>query len=279
MPWDLPAILALTTLLLICVVLTSSNIPRIILGLPFILFCPGYVLLVALFPRRGSLASAERVVLSFVLSMAVVPLLGLVLNFTWEISQYPILITVAAFVGCLCAVAYVRRARLPMEEQFRPHLTLQTPRLQPLAGRDRILAAFLAVLVVGAAAALIYVAARPRNTEHFTDFYVLGMSGTAGYYPSEIVVGASADVTIGIVNREGEVVSYQVRVLFGGSEVKTVDGISLLDGAAWEETIVLAPTAAGDNQQVQFLLYRANESEPYRELHLWIDARDPSAVQ
>lgn len=276
-PWDLLAILALTALLLICVVLTSSNIPRIMLGLPFLLFLPGYVLLSALFPGRARLEGTERVALSFVLSMAIVSLLGLLLNFVWEVSLYPVLTSVAAMVACMTALAYFRRARLPPQEQYRPHLNLRIPPMQPMSRRDRILAACLAILLVGAIGVLVYVAGRPRNIQHFTDFYVLGASGAVSSYPSEIVLGTHAEVTIGTVNREGEEVTYHLRVLLNKSEVEAANGVTLADGATWEETVTLTPIVAGDDQQVEFLLYRADESEPYRRLHLWIDVRDPSA--
>jgi len=49
---------------------------RIILGLPLVLFLPGYSLIAALFPRKDDLDGIERVALSFGLSIAIVPLIG-----------------------------------------------------------------------------------------------------------------------------------------------------------------------------------------------------------
>ena len=73
-------------LLIFIIALFPSSVLRIILGLPFILFLPGYTLTAALFPRRTDLGSIERVALSFGLSIAVVPLIGLILNYTpWGI--------------------------------------------------------------------------------------------------------------------------------------------------------------------------------------------------
>ena len=66
----------LTILLIIIITVIPSNILRIVLGLPFLLFFPGYTLIAALFPRRDALDSVERVALSFGLSMAVVILLS-----------------------------------------------------------------------------------------------------------------------------------------------------------------------------------------------------------
>ncbi len=69
-------------MLVAIIILFPSNILRIILGLPFLLFFPGYTLVAALFTRKEGMGSIERVALSFGLSIAVVPLIGLILNYT-----------------------------------------------------------------------------------------------------------------------------------------------------------------------------------------------------
>jgi uncharacterized membrane protein len=48
---------------------------RIILGLPLVLFLPGYSLIAVLFPRKDDLDAIERIALSFGLSSAITPLL------------------------------------------------------------------------------------------------------------------------------------------------------------------------------------------------------------
>jgi uncharacterized membrane protein len=78
---DLHLINALA-LALIGVVTLLPDIPlRVALGTPFVLFFPGYTLISALFPKKKDLNSIERVALSLGLSLAVVPLIGLGLNY------------------------------------------------------------------------------------------------------------------------------------------------------------------------------------------------------
>jgi len=90
---------------------------RVILGLPFILFFPGYVLMLALFPRKERMSGIERVVLSFGLSIAVVPLLGLILNYTWwGITLESILYSMASFIFIISVIASNRRKRLGERE-------------------------------------------------------------------------------------------------------------------------------------------------------------------
>ena len=86
---------------------------RIILGLPLVLFLPGYALIAALFPRKDDLDGIERVALSFGLSIAIVPLLGLALNYTpFGIRLSPVFTVLSVFTISLAICAYVRRRRI-----------------------------------------------------------------------------------------------------------------------------------------------------------------------
>ena len=88
----------------------SETMLRNILGLPLVLFLPGYALIAALFPAKSDLDGIERTALSFGLSIAVVPLIGLGLNYTpWGIRPLPILISLSAFTFIMCGLAYLRR--------------------------------------------------------------------------------------------------------------------------------------------------------------------------
>jgi len=92
---------------------------KIILGLPLVLFLPGYALIAALFPRKDDLDGIERIALSFGLSIATVPLLGLALNYTpFGIRLSPILIVLSVFTISLAMGAYARRSIIPEEDRF-----------------------------------------------------------------------------------------------------------------------------------------------------------------
>jgi uncharacterized membrane protein len=96
---------ALATTLIVLLV-PSAEPARIALGLVFVLFLPGYVLVAALYPRKDDLDPVERLALSLGLSIAVVPLIGLALNYSpWGIRLDPILAFLTLFIVLAASVA------------------------------------------------------------------------------------------------------------------------------------------------------------------------------
>jgi hypothetical protein len=89
---------------------------RWVLGSVFVLFIPGYVSVEALFPKGRELDGIERLALSVGLSLALVPLVGLLLNYTpWGIRLDPIMASLTILTIGLALVAFARRFRLSVE--------------------------------------------------------------------------------------------------------------------------------------------------------------------
>jgi len=85
------------------------NSVRWILGSIFVLYLPGYTLIQLLFPRGSELDGLERFALSIGLSLAVVPLIGLLLNYSpWGIRLAPITASLGAFTIILAIAAGTR---------------------------------------------------------------------------------------------------------------------------------------------------------------------------
>jgi uncharacterized membrane protein len=85
------------------------NAVRWVLGSVFVLYIPGYSLIQLLFPKGKEMDSLERFALSIGVSLAVVPLIGLVLNFTpWGIRFAPITISLATFTTIAFIAAAMR---------------------------------------------------------------------------------------------------------------------------------------------------------------------------
>jgi len=265
-------ILSLTLIAIIS--LTPLKVVRIILGLPFILFFPGYTLIAALFPKRTQLDTIERVALSFGLSIAVVPLIGLILNYTpWGIRLYPILISLTGFIIVMSAIAWIRRLYILPAERLNISINIDFSSFATSSKLDRILTVILIGAIIAAVGTLIYVISTPKVGEKFTEFYILGEGGKAEGYPRELVVGEKGYVILGIVNHEYKTVSYTAKILIGDKTNRSIGPIILKDKEKWEKKISFTPTTPGKNIKVRFLLFRADQpgSRPYRSLHLWIN--------
>ena len=103
-PTDLALVIFLTIMCIPFVLIPPLNETpvRIILGLSLVLFLPSYALIATLFPRKDDLDGIERIALSFGLSIAISPLLGLALNYTlFGIRLTPVLIVLMVFTIAL----------------------------------------------------------------------------------------------------------------------------------------------------------------------------------
>ncbi len=229
--WDLSAIIVLSVLLALFIFLVPDNPVRIVIGLPFILFFPGYALIATLFPERASLDLIERIALSFGVSIAIVPLIGFGLNYTpLGIRLVPILASIIVFNVVFCALALWRRSRTAEPyEPFDPRALFGSiKRNFDAEGKvDKFLTVVLVLSILSSVIALVYVVSFPREGESFTEFYVLGPDGTASGYPHNLTVNQSAPVFIGIANHEHRTVNYTVEVWL--SNITFADNTTLVN--------------------------------------------------
>jgi len=268
---DLFWVNGLGAMLVVLVVLFPIAILRILIGVLFVLFFPGYALVCALFPKKGDLDEVERLALSIGLSIAVVPLLGLVLNYTpFGIRLYPILISLFSFTLLMSFVAMRRRNALSIEERFTPSFSVNVPRWQELSKMDKALSVGLIFCVVLSGALMANFATTPRVGERFTEFYVLGPTGKVEGYPTTMTLGESGTVILGVVNHEYDEATYRIVIRLDGETVGTMEGIGLEHEGKWEKNFTFTPDKTGEKLKLEFLLYMNGGAEPYRSLHLWI---------
>ena len=239
------------------------------------LFLPGYTLIAALFPRKDDLDGIEWIALS--LSIAIVPLLGLALNYTpFGIRLSPILIVLSVFTVSLAIGAYVRRSMVSEGDRFvvdfaaffknmKESFKITDTRI------DKILTLILIISLILAVSMVVYVIVTPKQGEKFTEFYVLGPNGKADDYPTNLKVGEEGTVIIGVVNHEYANTSYLLEVRLNG-EVIGEKSIELMHNETWERSFTFRATRAGEDQKLEFLLYKDGiMNEVYRTLHLWVD--------
>ncbi|MDG5776179.1 DUF1616 domain-containing protein [Haloarculaceae archaeon H-GB11] len=311
LPADLAAILAVTVLAILSALLpvVHKTPVRIVVALPFLLFAPGYALVAALIPESGGsdlegtnsgINPIERIALSVGLSIAVVPLIGLTLNFTpAAIRLIPILLGVGGFTITTTVFAAWRRWKLPQEERLSiPYKTwLRTGYRElrhPATSIDRILTVGLIVSVILAVGSVGYAVSAPTESESFTEFYLLteGKNGslTAEDYPKEFVSGSGKSMVVGVNNHEYQPSQYTVVIVIqrvrssslstrvmAEQELYRLQTPRLEHNESWQRQHQVNPTMSGHRLRLQYLLYRGTVPEnptietAYREAHLWIN--------
>ena len=337
LPADLAAVVVVTVLVNVAVFtpIVRETPLRVPLGLAFVLFVPGYVFIAALFPEAGEsptvedegtgtgsgndsdsivpglgqsgIDGIERLALSIGLSVAIVPLIGLVLNFTpWGIRLVPIMISTSGFVLVATAVAAVRRWNLPQDERFVvPYREwLEAGRaefLEPDSRADAALNVLLAVSILLAGISVGYAVMVPPQGESFSAVYLLTEDDdgelVADDYPTEVEPGASHEIIVGIDNHERQPTNYTVVAVEQDAEVVGNDTVvtdqreldrftaHLEHNETWMHTHDLVaddePTMTDGEVRIVWLLYPDNdvpdepstENAPYH-VHLWIDVDD-----
>ncbi|WP_435349125.1 DUF1616 domain-containing protein [Haloarchaeobius sp. HRN-SO-5] len=326
LPADLAAavVLALATTLSVFVPVVAETPLRVVLGLPYVLFLPGYVLIAALFPERGDspvndesggwddgdvtatgevsgIDGIERVALSFGLSIALVPLVGLVLNFTpFGIRLTPIVASLDLLVLGLVVVAARRRLALDADERFVvPFRTwygdLRRELFEPTSRADAVLNVVLVISVLLATSSVFYAVAMPTSGEEFTEFYVLTEDEdsdlVADGYPTNFTAGEAQPVVVGVQNHEGETVRYtvvtevqRVELVDNGTNVSVLEATELdryrtevAPNGTSLQNVSLQPNVTGERLRIAFLLYEGDPpanptaNNSYRELHLWVN--------
>ncbi|MFC2051945.1 DUF1616 domain-containing protein, partial [Chloroflexota bacterium] len=80
-------------------------------------------------------------------------------------------------------------------------------------------------------------------------------------------------VIVSIINREDERVSYRLEVKIDGERNTGISPLLLDNNEIWKDVVIFTPYKVGNNQKVEFLLYKNEESEVYLKLHLWVNVK------
>jgi uncharacterized membrane protein len=245
---------------------------RLILGLIYVLFMPGYMLQLVLFPGKVDLDNIERLALSFALSGVIVPPIVLLLNWLpWGITLWPIVISLSIFILVCMIIAIVQRLRLSTEERNEPKVKFNLLTWWAEQERaNRIVYIILTMVLATAFLTAFSILVTPKPSEYFTEFYILGQEGLAEDYPREITAGDSVAITTGITNREGVTSTYHIQVKLGDQVIGQDGPLTLENNSTWEQPVEFSIPIVGDDQQAMFILDREGQPSPYRTLRLWI---------
>lgn len=259
------------------------------LAFPLILIVPGYLITSTLFPSDKELDWIERLALSVGLSIAVVPLLGLLLNLTqFGVLYVPLLSTVFLFILVASAFALWRRMRLPSDRRLASTIQLSLPDWKSYSRWDKVVTISLCFGVVVAGGTLAFLFESRTPSSNFTSFNLLGPTGNASGYPTTLNISQSGTVIISVANHESAIVDYALRVDLVGirviydatgnpTEIIEANRTTLSwmnatsgDGQNWTRPYSFSILSAG-LWKIQFLLFKNGDFlSSYRELHLFI---------
>ncbi len=272
---DLTLAAIFSLLLIPAVVFTDWLAVRLILGVPFLLFIPGYALIAVFFPGKTRLGIVERLAYSIALSIVLVMLDGLLLNYVWNIDVYPLLVTLESLALLLLVIAWLRRRNLPQDDKVEFGDTSGQPIRSSI---DKALIVLLVIAIIGAGGTAVY--AGIKNMQPYSELYLLGKQGKAADYPQHLKAGEEGQITLVLSNHEGQDISYTIKIV-------QEDGQTLIDGTEQDEievtlknrqehryAITFSFDVAGNDSKLEFDLYKNDSSEPYLSTYLRVNVTD-----
>ncbi len=273
---------------------------RTIFSIPFLLFLPGYALVSAFWPRRyeekkggekeDRISILERVALSFGLSIAVVAIIGLGLNFTpWGIRLYPIMGAIFGFIVIFAFIALFRRMGLLVEERFVLDVSVERPSINEWEMIDKVLAVGIVIVLIAAFTTLAYVITVPTEGKKFTQLYILHDNEIVNEYPTALTTGENATVRVGVICNEWRTVNYTVVAnIENATHVIYYDGWSQTFNLTNDTGIARYISLDHENKFEEEFNFRFNEPGRYKliwqlymdgketdyEVHLWVDVHE-----
>jgi uncharacterized membrane protein len=153
----------------------------------------------------------ERIGLSFGFSIALVSLLGLVLNFTpWGIQLASVLISQLILIECFGFIALYRWSTTHPEK--RQTISLDFSQFRYSKKSEKILTIFVFLSLFLAVSSIVYIIVQPKSGEAFTNFYLLPPNGNTIDYPRDILAGQDTNIILGLINHEYKTMSYTIEV-------------------------------------------------------------------
>ena len=274
---DLLAIVILTFMLVIIILTDSVQWLRVVLGFAILILFPGYLFIGALYPRKDSLSHISRIALSLGLSVVMVVLTGLMLNyFPWGIGLYSIIISISILILLLSVIAWYIRGRYHPDERYgfsvKPHSWNFINYFGSLSRVHLSLVVLTICLITGFAVFISYTLAKPLERQPFTEFYILGIENRADNYPLALQLGEEGVVIVGIVNHEHEATDYRIEVIAGNNELYKSLPIELKPEETWHREIKFTPEQVAKRQKIEFRLTK-DKGQPGGVRYIWVDVK------
>ena len=245
---------------------------RLLVGVPYLLFLPGYLLTCALWARHGELSAIERVAYSFGLSIGLAAIIAIVLSVLTAFELSWLLLLVSSTSLALAAIAAIRRHLVPSDSRLQTDLP--TVKIV-LFGKSRRDTSYTVITIIVAALVVAAVIANfppPGKAPEVTQFYVLDLQKRAVNYPVNVTVGQPNAVWVGLHNGEGAQVAYRIAVSYENLATNKTTNVAsfsgnLTSGNSLERMVNYTFQRSG-NYIVRFALNLNDNATPYATLHI-----------
>ncbi len=248
---------------------------RIPFGIFYLVFVPGYAIQAAFFPSRSHLVGLDRLAVSVGLSVAIMPILGLVLDgplggiFLWQSIIFLSLVT-----GVFSFAAVYRRSRLKEDLVNTPEDAINLNSWWHTTGNVNRLMFVMFIVVIFIAVVISVVSfSTPKPDQLFTELYIVGPDDIAVNYPRDVVANQPFTIKVGVGNYEKENFVYSLQAQLNGRTLAATAPFTLTDGQSISLDMSLTASDPGDQQLMEILLLHDNQV--YRRLYLWMNVKSP----
>ncbi|MEN4017755.1 MAG: DUF1616 domain-containing protein [Methanobacterium sp.] len=237
-----------------------------------VLFLPGYVIITIYFPKKNDLKNIKCLALSIILSISIAFLIGMIWNYVMFDNRLTLtLLSIAILTFLTIPVAFLKRNGVSKSFNnswmgiFKSFKSWYNGKSQ----RDKVTSIILVIFVFIALSSTAHVVFSPKESERFTEFYLLGPGGKAVDYPTNLTTGETGKVIIGVVNHENQNTTYKM-VVTSNKRIIDEQNLTLNNAEKFEMPYNFTVSDSG-KKELKFLLYKLpDDKNAYRSLLLQI---------
>jgi uncharacterized membrane protein len=299
-PTDLILVIIYSFISAGCVVLSGECSPiRVILGLPLLIFLPGYALVAMIWPAKkglgtssgkhirlmsGGLDTVERLILSLGLSIVLVCFAGIVLNYTSSITVMPILISLLGLTLVFSSAAWYLRKSLPVQDRFSISFMINSEGGAARPQSEKLLTAGIMICIIATVIILLYLIANPASGP-YTEYILLDGNRMFDNLPDVLSTNQTGNVFVSVVNHEKTQVNYSLVATIANTTGPTVvdppspvvlngygtaiTNLVLDNDESYEQAYTIRFSNEGRYRVTWELLIEGQPTD--YALHLWID--------
>jgi uncharacterized membrane protein len=231
---DLMLISLLSTFSALATIVFPDHVARFVLGVPNILFFPGYALISFAWPEKTA-GGIERIAVSVgfsIVSSIVATLIIHSVSGDIELPSVTIMLCGLTLAGS--GMTTVRRMKVPEAQRFAVQIKDEFKFMKALTPREKVISSILLCILVVSVVATYSSFSNPVRGERFTELYILDSGGHTLNYPVTLKLGQNASLIIGLFCHENTKTTYTIMVGIEGSE-------SVAYCTTWDTVFAITP--------------------------------------